>query len=126
MVYNNKDFRPGTQELYINHPPVTDAEFGYKSFKWIGDDELFRGTVDDPKDLIRCNPTDFGHVPVGSTEKPWTYYPSCQRTVLIGDDIIVQLTFSRDYLGKAHDIEATMIEVLNRFRISGPPLEVIQ
>jgi hypothetical protein len=51
---------------------------------------------------------------------------SCESIVLVGDDIVVQFTFSRDYLGKAHDIEAKMIEVLNRFRISGLPLEVIQ
>ena len=96
--------------------PVADAEFGYHSFETGGFDYMFHGTAEDPRDFIHCSPKDH----------PTSLYQYCERSVLVGEDIVANLTFSRDYLEKSHDIEAQMIEVLNRFRISGPTLEVIQ
>jgi hypothetical protein len=103
--------------------PMIDAEFGYQSFNTGGFDYMFHGTADDPRDFIYCRPKD-QVIPPG--EKPLPYFPSCERIVLVGDDIVVQFSFSRDFLWNAHDIERQMIDVLNRFRVSGPALEVIQ
>ncbi len=108
---------------YSKGSPITDDEFSYQLFNTGGFDYMFHGTVDDPTDFIHCRPKS-QVVPPG--EKPAQYYPSCERIVLVGEDIVVNITFSRDFLGNAHDIEQLMIKVLNRFRISGPSLEVIQ
>ncbi|PWR21059.1 hypothetical protein [Zavarzinia compransoris] len=111
VYYNSKD------------GPVRPGEYGYQSFQWIGDDQLFRGDIENPRDFIQCRRKD-QVAPPG--EAPIPYFPSCKRIVLVGDGIVAELVFSRDYLGKAHDIEAQAIDALNRFRISGPPLETIQ
>jgi hypothetical protein len=125
-AYNRKASRPDTGEVYSARGPVTDAEFGYKSFRLTIDDELFRGDVDNPKDFIECLQKDFGSAHVVPPEKPRPFYSSCERIVLVGDDIVAQFVFSRDYLGNVHDIETQAIDVLNRLRIGGPPLEIIQ
>jgi hypothetical protein len=124
--YKSKGRRPGTNEEYYARGPVTDAEFGYKYFKWLGDDELFHGTIDDPKDFIQCSSKVPGGPPVVPPEKPHPYYPFCEKTVLVGDDIVAQFSFSRDFLGNVPEIESRLIDVLNRFRVSGPALQVIQ
>ena len=108
---------------YAAGTPLADVELGYQSFNTGGFEYMFHGGIDDPKDFIHCRPKD-QVVPIGG--KPLPYYPHCERLILIGDDIVAQYSFSRDFLGNAHDIEKQVIDVLNRFRISGPPLEVIQ
>lgn len=116
IVYESKARRPDTGEMYSARSPVIDDEFGYKSFSSGGFDHLFHGSVDDPKDLISCS----------SRIHPIVVYQSCARTILAGEQIIIEFEFSRDYLGSEHDIEQQVIMVLNRFRISGQPLRVIQ
>lgn len=121
--YNSKGRHPSTNEEYISRGPVIDAEFGYKSFTWLGDDQLFRGTIDAPIDFIQCKPKNLVTQP---GEKPIPWFPYCEKTILVGDDIVVQFSFSRDFLGNVPDIEPRLIDVLNHFRVSGPALEVIQ
>lgn len=121
--YNLRDKKPRPDNPSSPTPSVTDAEFGYKSFKYIDDDELFRGSIDDPKDYIDCMPKTLVIPPGG---EPIPYYPSCERIILIGKDITVQFNFSRDYLRDAHSIEQHLIDTLNRFRVSGPALEFIE
>ncbi len=123
VFYNSKARRPDTGEVYSDRGPLTDAEVGYQSFNTGGFDYLFRGTVETPSDFIQCRPRE-QVVPSGGKLLP--NFPYCERIVLVGEDIVVNVSFSRDYLGTAHDIEQQMIDVLNRFRISGPALEVIQ
>jgi hypothetical protein len=122
-AYNRKHCLSDKGAECLSRGPVTDGEFGYQSFKINIDDELFRGSVDDPKDFIECRAKE-QIVPPG--EKPLPYFPHCERIVLAGEDIVAQFSFSRDFLGNAHDVERQMIDTLNRFRISGPVLEVIQ
>ncbi len=80
-------------------------------------------------------PTDNQVVFTGTRDKPGYFascsgpaYPSpgCDRTILIAKDIYVDYWFSRSFLGDYAGVEQRLLALLNSFRTTGKPFEVIQ
>ena len=97
---------------------IEDAMLDYKRFGFM-EDNLFRGNIDNPRDFIWCDrrigPDDGTH-----------FYPSCTRKIKIGENMVAEITYSRDFLPHAQEIERQTIATLNTFRVSGPALEFIE
>ncbi len=89
---------------------VQDFEFGYKGFKNLGFDNLFKGSESAPTDFIQCSPIMEGRS------------PSCQRYIWISPDVHIQYSLSRDHLEHVGEIEDRIIELLSQFQRRGPAL----
>jgi hypothetical protein len=99
---------------------ITEAEFGYRRFgdppkySMTGNDNLFRGALDNPEDFTQCSMAYPGH------------YPICNRQRMIGNDIVLKYGVSREYFHEINEIERKLVEFLNKFRTSGPEFKVIE
>jgi hypothetical protein len=102
------------QQFYkIRLGQVTSGSDGYRRFKIASSIEmLFKGREDDPQDVLECSP--IGGVP----------YPSCERTVQIAANMVMQYDFSRKYLPQMPNIERRIIDLLSDFRVNGLPFEI--
>ena len=102
--YKSSEIRSGNYGYYV---------FGDSDSK-VGLDYLFKGSIEAPHDFVECDKSD--SVP----------YPSCNRIILVGRDIVVKYTVSRKYLDVMSRIDGDLISFLNGLRINGPTLEFIQ
>ena len=113
MVFNS------TYDFAITHDgTVGPGDYGSDKFGYIHvhswNDVYFRGSVGRPSDTIICMTLLNGP------------FPDCRRRLVIGRNITADVTFSRGLLGKTKEIESKIVDTLNRFRISGPTLEIVQ
>jgi len=102
---------------YSNEAEIRSGQFGYHFFQKPGFDELFKGTLENPTDIVSCRPAS------GPLSGPSPY---CERIVLVGPDITVQYSFSRAYLGQTQSLDEHVIGFLNQLRISGPEFRIVQ
>ncbi|MFN3077131.1 MAG: hypothetical protein ABT940_09675 [Alphaproteobacteria bacterium] len=93
-------------------------KYNFSQYRSFYGDVFFSGTLDDPGFFIECSPIKPAEHPVPS--------PSCGRYVLVGRDLYIHYSYSRTYLEHSQKIEQNLIAFFNRFRTSGPALEVIQ
>jgi len=102
---------------YSDHAQIQNGSYGHKLFIKPGFDEFFRGALENPSDFVSCKPA------TGPVSVP---FPSCERTVLIGQDIIAGYSFSRAYLDQTQSIDTKVIGFLNGLRTAGPQFRIIQ
>ncbi len=103
----------GTAEHYVkgtdHSGPFNITRLEYKTDAQV----VFTGTRDQPGYFAHC-------------DGPGYPSPSCDRTILIANDIYVHYYFSRSFLGDYAGIEQRLLALLNSFRTTGKPFEVIQ
>jgi hypothetical protein len=102
---------------YSHHATVKPGPYGYLYFEHSGFDELFRGSLENPTDIVSCRPAS------GPLSPP---SPSCERIVQTGRDITAQYSFSRSYLDEVQSLDTQVVAFLNRFRVSGPSFRIVQ
>jgi hypothetical protein len=96
---------------------IKSDQYGYSNFgdeNDIGVDRFFRGSLDAPRDYVRC------------AKAAGAPYPSCQRIIGLSNEIVITYSLSRDYLPMMSDVDSEIVGFMNKFRIAGPSLEFIE
>jgi len=103
-------------------PTIKPGPFGYRYFKiragWM--DYLYKGKRTDPSFVLECKPlTDW-------TLSTTSYSPHCERILPMASDLYADYSYSRKLLPQAQNLDQKVVDLLNKFRIAGPPLKVMQ
>lgn len=102
---------------YSNTAKIENGPYGYDVFETPGFDKLFKGTLENPTDIVSCKPV---HGPLSGR------WPYCERTMVIAPSVTVQYSVSRAYLGSMQSLDSQVIDFLNQFRTSGPQFRNVQ
>jgi hypothetical protein len=120
FVHYKSTMKTGKELFYLFYSQklpeeLPDDSTGYKRFRWVEKNEqgFFKGTASAPESFAIC----WGESLPG---------PSCERTVKIGDNIVMQYVFARAYLRDADAIEPQIIKLLNQFRDGGTEFTAIE
>lgn len=88
---------------------ISNGPQGFNKFIWFKRDFMFKGDIDEPKEVVSCNQISS------------VFTPYCDRNIAIGpNNLVMKFSFPRRYLDEMLTIQQHIIDKLNGFRRSGP------
>lgn len=92
---------------------------GYSFYSDGENDIFFQGTVQNPTQYVSCANNN-------AAQKHKLTEILCQRQASIGNDVIVYMIYSKEYLPLTKEIDAKVVHLLNDFRVLGPEFAIIE